>query len=138
MENRKRGRGKEVRVNLNDRHLEMWNKLKDELQAYSSTTVTSNRMITYMLEQYCTKDETNNSVLNKSEIKEENSSLNPININKIMTIYELADYLSMSDATIRRQVKRNELPYFKIGNKVLFKRDYIDKWIVDQIESNNV
>ena len=48
---------------------------------------------------------------------------------EILTIEELADLLKVSTRTIRRIVKRRELPYIRIGRQLRFRRESIDAWL---------
>jgi len=42
---------------------------------------------------------------------------------------ELAEYLSLSVFTIDTWVSQNRIPYVKMGRRVLFDLDDVDKWI---------
>lgn len=55
---------------------------------------------------------------------------------EILTVYELAKYLNISKATVRRLISRNAIPYFKIGGIIKFRKSSIDAWI-NQQECNN-
>ncbi len=47
----------------------------------------------------------------------------------ILNIKELADYLNCSISTIRNLLRKGELPHFRIGKKIYFKKESIDKWV---------
>ena len=51
-------------------------------------------------------------------------------------IKELSDYLKCSVSELRKLVKNNDIPYYRIGKKLLFKRVSIEYWI-DQKEQSN-
>ena len=46
-----------------------------------------------------------------------------------LTIEELADYLKLSQQTIRRWVLNREIPYHKIKKVIRFRVSEIEKWI---------
>lgn len=47
----------------------------------------------------------------------------------VLTVKELADYLSVHPSTIYRMLAKKELPSFKIGSDWRFHREAIDNWI---------
>jgi len=48
--------------------------------------------------------------------------------NKLLTIKELQELLSLSHTTIYKFMKEG-LPYFKVGDSLRFKRDDIESWL---------
>jgi len=48
---------------------------------------------------------------------------------RLMTAGEVASYLSCSLSTVRRLVARDEIPYFRLGKMVRFRRADIDAWL---------
>jgi len=46
----------------------------------------------------------------------------------VFTLKEVAEYLNMHPDTVRRYVKRGELPAFKIGTDWRFNKESIDRW----------
>ncbi len=50
----------------------------------------------------------------------------------ILTVKEVADYLSCSISTIRSLVRKGEIPYFRIGTKLNFNKEAIDNWVYNQ------
>ncbi len=50
----------------------------------------------------------------------------------IFSAQEAADYLNVSYITILRMAHKNALPYFQAGRKLLFRKDRLDAWILDQ------
>jgi excisionase family DNA binding protein len=49
-----------------------------------------------------------------------------------MTVEELAKYIGASTIKIYSMVKANEIPHYKIGAKILFRKATIDQWISKQ------
>ena len=49
--------------------------------------------------------------------------------NRWMDIKEACKYASVSDSTLRRGVAKGELKVSKATGKLLFKIDWIDKWL---------
>ncbi len=52
--------------------------------------------------------------------------------NKIMNIKELAEYLKVSEPTIRRHYLQQGIPHQKIGNQFRFLKTAVDEWLVGQ------
>ena len=48
---------------------------------------------------------------------------------KLLTLYELADYLHVNRYTVYRMVERKELPAIKVANLWRFKEKDIDRWL---------
>lgn len=49
---------------------------------------------------------------------------------RLMTAGEVASYLSCSLSTVRRLVARGEIPHYRLGKMVRFRRGQIDAWLV--------
>jgi len=47
----------------------------------------------------------------------------------ILNIKELKTYLNCSESFIRKLITKNDIPFIKIGRKILFKKSSIDIWI---------
>jgi excisionase family DNA binding protein len=47
----------------------------------------------------------------------------------IMTVEEVARYLSLHELTIRRLAREGDIPAFKIGRQWRVKKDLLDRWI---------
>jgi len=56
---------------------------------------------------------------------------------RIMTVSQVADYLSLDPQTVSRKAQSGQLPAFKVGNRWRFDRDDIDKWIVEKKQGGN-
>ena len=57
------------------------------------------------------------------------------------TVRELAVYLRCSQSVIRKLVTNNEIPFYNIGRKILFRKVAIDNWVYQQetnVECNNL
>lgn len=48
---------------------------------------------------------------------------------EILNIKDASSYLNCSVPTIRNLIKKQNIPYFKIGAKYYFSKDSIRKWI---------
>lgn len=58
-------------------------------------------------------------------------------MNKAMyTIQELSDFLSISQSMIRKLVRNNDIPYLRIGSKLLFPIIEINVWLKDKQHYN--
>jgi excisionase family DNA binding protein len=57
-------------------------------------------------------------------------------LNEIMTIQEVAQYLSLHELTVRRLAREGELPAFKIGRQWRVKKEILDRWIERQTSRN--
>lgn len=55
---------------------------------------------------------------------------------QIISLKQLSDILGISDSEIRKLIRENRIPYFKIGYRYMFKVDSINKWI-DRKENKN-
>ena len=49
--------------------------------------------------------------------------------NRWMDIHEVVKYTSVSESTIRRAVAKGELKVSKATGKLLFKIDWVDRWL---------
>ena len=54
---------------------------------------------------------------------------NTVEVETYMTINGLAEYIKLATGTIYNKIARNEIPYFKIGGSVRFKKSEIDNWV---------
>ncbi|HOW58680.1 MAG TPA: helix-turn-helix domain-containing protein [Candidatus Omnitrophota bacterium] len=52
---------------------------------------------------------------------------------QIMTPKEAAKYLGFHLVTIYRLLKKNEVPATKIGGQWRFKKDVLDKWLMERM-----
>lgn len=49
--------------------------------------------------------------------------------NELLTRKELANFLRISIATLQTMMKKNEIPFYKINKRILFKKSEIDEWL---------
>ena len=49
----------------------------------------------------------------------------------IMNVPDVADFLRVSESTIRKLVKEKRIPYFKLEGRYLFYRGALEKWAND-------
>src|SRR5712691_10439120 len=52
---------------------------------------------------------------------------------RLMTIKQLAEYLSVNDRTVLKLVSDGALPGVKVGNQWRFRKAMIDTWLDDQM-----
>lgn len=50
----------------------------------------------------------------------------------IFTVKEVANYLHCSQSTIRKLLKNNQIPSFRVAYRIFFKKSLIDLWITNQ------
>ena len=48
---------------------------------------------------------------------------------EIMTVEQLSDYLTIARQTIYEKCSKKEIPYFKAGKRLYFKKSVINDWI---------
>ena len=48
---------------------------------------------------------------------------------KYLTMYDVADYTSLSYDKINQGIKNGTLHSIVVGNKKLFKKEWVDKWL---------
>ncbi|MFC1931219.1 response regulator [Chloroflexota bacterium] len=52
---------------------------------------------------------------------------------KLISTKELAEYLNVKPLTIWRKVQSGEIPYVKIGNRLRFDKQKVDKWLQEKV-----
>lgn len=45
---------------------------------------------------------------------------------------EAAIYIGCAEYTIRKMVREKQIPHYRIGVKILFTRNSLDKWVLEQ------
>lgn len=50
-------------------------------------------------------------------------------MNKLLSATQLATYLNLKPVTIRRKAKAGEIPLIRIGNRLRFDKEQVDKWL---------
>jgi hypothetical protein len=56
---------------------------------------------------------------------------------EVMKAKDLSLYLSLPESRIKTLVKRNEIPYIKFSNKILFQKKVIDQWLTNNRTINS-
>jgi excisionase family DNA binding protein len=51
---------------------------------------------------------------------------------EVMDYKRLAAYLKMAEGTLRHYVMREEIPFAKIGSRVRFLKEEIDRWLLER------
>ena len=52
-----------------------------------------------------------------------------MNVEKWVNLEDIADYLSVSQDTIRTWIKEGKLPVYRAGKRYKFKNSELDEWI---------
>ena len=50
---------------------------------------------------------------------------------EVMTVAELAEYLSIAESTVYKKVEYRELPFTKVGTRLRFPKWLIDRWLTE-------
>lgn len=53
------------------------------------------------------------------------------NEKRMLSVKELAEYLCVSESTVRKMVRESRIPFTKILSKILFNKSVIDNWLVN-------
>ena len=61
--------------------------------------------------------------------KNANNSKPQKDTDEIMTVEQLSDYLTIARQTIYEKCSKKEIPYFKAGKRLYFKKSVINDWI---------
>ena len=48
---------------------------------------------------------------------------------EVMTLREASEYLGISPDTLYKYLGEDKIPAFKLGNRWLFKKDLLDRWM---------
>lgn len=48
---------------------------------------------------------------------------------QVFNVKELSEYLQISSSSVRKLVRENSVPYFRILSKILFNKESIDLWL---------
>lgn len=54
----------------------------------------------------------------------------------MITVKEVAAYLGVHTDTVYCMVKLHEIPHLRIGNRILFTKGSINRWIQDQTNAS--
>ena len=52
-----------------------------------------------------------------------------MNQNSYLKVEGASHYLQISKSMIYKMVTNNEIPYYRVGSRIIFKKDDLDKWI---------
>lgn len=55
---------------------------------------------------------------------------------QIFNIKDVSKYLNCSVSAIRTLVRKKQIPFFRIGSKLNFNKEAIDRWIYNQEKQN--
>jgi excisionase family DNA binding protein len=50
---------------------------------------------------------------------------------EIMNLIQAAEYLSLSKSSLYKSTSQREIPHFKKGKRIYFRRSELDKWITE-------
>lgn len=50
----------------------------------------------------------------------------------VFNVKELSEYLHCSQSTVRKLLRSNKIPSFRVANRIFFKKTLIDMWIQKQ------
>lgn len=53
-----------------------------------------------------------------------------------LTLKEAAPYIGASTYKLREMVRDKQIPAYRIGNRIMFRRSSLDEWIAKQEERN--
>jgi excisionase family DNA binding protein len=56
----------------------------------------------------------------------------PFDVNEVLTITQVAEYLNVRKLTVYKLTREGELPAFKVGGQWRFKKELLDKWIAQE------
>lgn len=57
-------------------------------------------------------------------------------MNETFNIKEASIYLKSSISSLRKMVRNKSIPFYRIGNKLFFRKEAIDLWIYNQEQKN--
>ncbi|MGH0430943.1 helix-turn-helix domain-containing protein [Bacillus hominis] len=49
-----------------------------------------------------------------------------------LNVQEIANYIGVSRDLIYKMVRTNEIPFIRVGKRLLFRKESIDKWLLSQ------
>lgn len=61
-----------------------------------------------------------------------NNNQENLNMDKWLTLVQIAEYLQMSPSSIYKMAQAGKIPAYKIGRQWRFKKEFIDEWIVQK------
>jgi len=61
-----------------------------------------------------------------------NNKQGDLNMEKWLTLEQIAEYLQMSTSSIYKMAQAGKIPAYKVGRQWRFKKEEIDKWITNK------
>lgn len=55
---------------------------------------------------------------------------------EVLTVKEVANYLNCSTSVVRKLVLNKKIPFYRVGNRILFRKISIDNWVYEQEKEN--
>lgn len=52
-------------------------------------------------------------------------------VQEIMNLFQAAEYLSLSKSSLYKSTSQREIPHFKKGKKIYFRKSELDQWITE-------
>jgi len=59
-------------------------------------------------------------------------------MDKLLDAKQLAEYLNLLPVTIRRKAKKGEIPSIRVGNRIRFDKQQIDRWLQENSDTRSV
>ncbi len=59
-------------------------------------------------------------------------------MNRLLSVKEVAEYLNVKPVTVRRRTNSGEIPSIRIGNRIRFHKQQIDKWLLERTHGRPV
>ncbi|UNC92418.1 excisionase family DNA-binding protein [Candidatus Contubernalis alkaliaceticus] len=53
-------------------------------------------------------------------------------VKEVLTVKDAASYMLSSTWKVYMMVKAGELPHFRVGGKILFRKETLDQWMAEQ------
>ena len=61
-----------------------------------------------------------------------NNKQGDLNMEKWLTLEQIAEYLQMSTSSIYKMAQAGKIPAYKVGRQWRFRKEEIDRWVKDQ------
>jgi len=58
-----------------------------------------------------------------------NDKQGDLNMDKWLTLEQIAEYLQMSTSSIYKMAQKDKIPAYKVGRQWRFKKEAIDQWV---------
>jgi excisionase family DNA binding protein len=53
-----------------------------------------------------------------------------------MSLKEAAPYIGSSEYKLREMVSKKQIPHYRVGNRIMFRKVKLDEWIIKQEEAS--